>query len=650
MGTLVVEILEDVVANDGKLSLREAIDRAGAGDVITFKSSPEGVVTLDRSIVIENGKSVTIDGGGDVRISAIQSAIVVEDGAALTLRDVNLQGGVNGAFSTGAGTQGADGEHGAQGQGAQQSGQSGTKGGDGEGGEDGGKAADAGDAGGLLQNFGAVTLDHVQIHGTGYGGGAAPGGGGGRGGWGGLGGYGLGGGNGADGGDAGDGGHGGDGGDGGDAIGSIYNAGELTLIDSVIGGTAQGRDGGVGVFGGDGGRGGYGGNAGGGNGGNGGDGGHGGDGGDGGDGGTAVSAILNDGEITVIGAALINGAVAEAGLGGLGGRGGLGGDRGLGGNQNGEGPRGLDGKDGEDGVDGAEGRDGDAFDVLDRGDIDGKLGFDAHFFEFGGGAGVPSGISVENKAGARTEFSATVTMVGDGFDEASVQWRLVVDGGLKAADFVGGKLPTGKLTFEGDGSVTAEIEFALKAGVKLPKDTSFDIVLFNPSKGDFLGSGFTVSADIFRVTAGADKVGGTKGDDDLSGLGGSDTLAGGAGDDSLDGGAGADRLTGGGGADLFEFARKTDSVQASRDVIVGFSQKDGDAIDLLFDADETERGVQDFTFRGEKGFNDVGQIRFEYDSRQDVTRVEANLDGDKQAEFTFDVAGRVKLTADDFLI
>jgi hypothetical protein len=654
MSTLVVNTFNDVVANDGKLSLREAIDRAGAGDVITFKGG-EGVVTLEQSIVIESGKSFTIDGGGgpsgNVVVSALLSAVVVEEGASLILRDLSLFGGVNGSMSPGGASQGDDGEHGTEGRGAQTSGQSGTKGGDGFNGEDGGKADPAGDAGGLLQNYGSVTLDHVEVHGSGNGGGGAPGGGGGDGGWGGLGGYGLGGGNGADGGDAGDGGRGGDGTDGGDAVGSIYNAGDLTLIDSVIGGSARGRDGGVGVFGGDGGRGGYGGNAGGGNGGNGGDGGHGGDGGDGGDGGTAVGAILNDGEIVVIGAALINGAFAQAGLGGAGGLAGLGGDRGLGGNLNGEGVRGLDGKDGEDGVEGAEGRDGDAFDVLNRGEIDGKLAVDAHFFEFGDDAGSPSAVTVANKSAERTEFSATVTMVGDGSDAGSVQWRLVVDGGgLTAADFVGGKLPSGRLSFGGDKPVTAEIEFALKAGVDLPKGVSFDVVLFNPSKGDVLGSDATVSTDVFRVTDKADKVAGTTGGDDLSGFGGNDTLTGGRGDDLLTGGAGKDRLAGGDGGDIFSFTRKADSLQASRDTIVDFDRREGDAIQLLFDADENKDGVQDFAFRGEKAFNGAGQIRFDYDAQRDVTVALANLDGDKQAEFAFELIGRIKLTADDFML
>ncbi len=69
------------------------------------------------------------------------------------------------------------------------------------------------------------------------------------------------------------------------------------------------------------------------------------------------------------------------------------------------------------------------------------------------------------------------------------------------------------------------------------------------------------------------------GDDTLDGGANGDNLFGGTGADALMGSAGRDALWGGPDADFFRFALE-DAVQTEADVVIDFSQADGDRIDL----------------------------------------------------------------------
>jgi Ca2+-binding RTX toxin-like protein len=90
---------------------------------------------------------------------------------------------------------------------------------------------------------------------------------------------------------------------------------------------------------------------------------------------------------------------------------------------------------------------------------------------------------------------------------------------------------------------------------------------------------------------------GNAGDNRIIGGYGADVLRGGAGDDLLSGYVGADRLRGGTGADVFRFD-DSDSPAHARDVILDFTQIEGDRIDLTW--------VGGLTFRGEAGFTGSG--------------------------------------------
>lgn len=98
--------------------------------------------------------------------------------------------------------------------------------------------------------------------------------------------------------------------------------------------------------------------------------------------------------------------------------------------------------------------------------------------------------------------------------------------------------------------------------------------------GALLGEGndtYTASAgnDLICANQGADLIYGGAGNDTLFGGQGSDTLFGDEGDDVLSGDLGNDTLIGGGGADRYGFGQNSGT-----DLILGFSQTEGDRLDL----------------------------------------------------------------------
>lgn len=116
MAILIVNTLTDVVdANDGKLSLREAVAQANgtvAADTILFASALEGqTLTLTGGELVlrqdatidgdsdNNGTRVTLDGDDSSRIFRVQSEVSISD---LTLVNGQGSGGDGGAILLGA--------------------------------------------------------------------------------------------------------------------------------------------------------------------------------------------------------------------------------------------------------------------------------------------------------------------------------------------------------------------------------------------------------------------------------------------------------------------------------------------------------------------------------------------------------------------
>jgi Ca2+-binding RTX toxin-like protein len=144
---------------------------------------------------------------------------------------------------------------------------------------------------------------------------------------------------------------------------------------------------------------------------------------------------------------------------------------------------------------------------------------------------------------------------------------------------------------------------------------------------------------------------GLAGADALDGGANGDILLGGRGADSLMGGAGRDALSGGRGADLFRFA-PADAAQAEPDIVVDFSQADGDRIDLsaFGDVAPWTPGEQGFVFAGDvtgvvrPAIYVPGEVTFVQDG--DSTLVTANV---ADGVLRILLAGRIDLVGDDFL-
>lgn len=166
-------------------------------------------------------------------------------------------------------------------------------------------------------------------------------------------------------------------------------------------------------------------------------------------------------------------------------------------------------------------------------------------------------------------------------------------------------------------------------------------------------------ADKLTGRAQADTLLGNGDNDTLFGAGGNDSLRGGAGDDSLKGGAGADQLrggigadqlTGGSQADIFIFESLTDSTPlvAGRDTILDFKHNQNDIIDLhVIDANKNKGGNQQFDFIGDDKFSHhAGELRFNHKGGDTI--VNADVNGDGQADFSFAIDGTVNLKGVDF--
>ncbi len=180
------------------------------------------------------------------------------------------------------------------------------------------------------------------------------------------------------------------------------------------------------------------------------------------------------------------------------------------------------------------------------------------------------------------------------------------------------------------------------------------------------GTGGEAAGDTLRGiehltgSAQGDELGGNGGANTLRGLAGADVLAGQAGADSLDGGTGADRLTGGAGADsldggtgadTFVYTNKSDSPVAGPDRILDFSGtgNDGDRLDF------SALG-NDLRFIGDTAFSSTaGEVRYaqrgaDTDATDDdVTDVEADLDGNGAADFKVTLVGLHSLTRADLV-
>jgi len=156
--------------------------------------------------------------------------------------------------------------------------------------------------------------------------------------------------------------------------------------------------------------------------------------------------------------------------------------------------------------------------------------------------------------------------------------------------------------------------------------------------------------DVLYGGAGDELLLGRDGADLLIGSAGNDNLKGQAGDDEIIGGTGRDFLNGAEGADLFVFESVEDSTPdpAGRDTILGFARGGGDLMDLsAIDADvgtpEDDAFVIVDEFTGT-----AGQLRYELTGTEITWKIQADVDGDGEADFELLV--RANTMADDAFI
>lgn len=136
------------------------------------------------------------------------------------------------------------------------------------------------------------------------------------------------------------------------------------------------------------------------------------------------------------------------------------------------------------------------------------------------------------------------------------------------------------------------------------------------------------------------------------GAAGNDDLRGENENDVLIGGLGADQLTGGSDRDSFVFTAPTESgIAGNSDVILDFSKIESDRIDLsLIDAKLDTLKDDAFIWKGAAAFQEPGELRYFYDTPNNVTVLEANMDNNLSVDFQIRLAGNISLEAKDFIL
>lgn len=153
---------------------------------------------------------------------------------------------------------------------------------------------------------------------------------------------------------------------------------------------------------------------------------------------------------------------------------------------------------------------------------------------------------------------------------------------------------------------------------------------------------------------GDDVLGGGGGAEWLTGGSGNDIVRGGSGDDAIIGGRGIDRSFGGEGADQFIYRSVQDARPGEQlDRILDFHPRWGDKIDLSkIDANVGMAGNQAFDFIGDAQFSadpqHAGELR--YETVKNGIRVEADVDGDGEADMAFLVKNVSSLSVEDVIL
>jgi len=229
----------------------------------------------------------------------------------------------------------------------------------------------------------------------------------------------------------------------------------------------------------------------------------------------------------------------------------------------------------------------------------------------------------EGHAGT-TKFTFTVTRGGDASGMAAADWA--VSGGgesgttaANGADFAGGQLPSGRITFA-PGQLQQTVTIDVSGDMAAELNESFTVALSNTPAGVAIGT----AAATGIILA-----------DDLASTGANQTLNGSEAPDLFLLGGGLDSVFGKGGTDLFRFLPAAVGPAASNTTTLqDFRRAAGEVIDLsAIDAIAGTLANDPFSFIGSAPFGGVaGQLRWQDEGA--LKRVQGDMNGDAVADVT----------------
>jgi hypothetical protein len=239
-----------------------------------------------------------------------------------------------------------------------------------------------------------------------------------------------------------------------------------------------------------------------------------------------------------------------------------------------------------------------------------------------------------------TPFTFTVTRGGDASGLAAADWA-VSGGGASGttaatgADFAGGQLPSGRLTFA-PGELEQTITVDVSGDIAAELNESFTVVLSNTPAGVAIGT----AAAIGIILA-----------DDLASTAANQTLNGSDAADMFLLGGGLDTVFGRGGTDLFRFLPSAiGPASANATTLQDVSLAAGEVIDLsAIDAIAATLANDAFSFIGTAPFGGVaGQLRWQDEGA--LKRVQGDVTGDALADITLLVQTTTPLDATWFAL
>ena len=240
----------------------------------------------------------------------------------------------------------------------------------------------------------------------------------------------------------------------------------------------------------------------------------------------------------------------------------------------------------------------------------------------------------EGNAGS-TAFGFTVTRAGAATGATEVSWA-ILPGAADAADFAGGVMPQGKITFAA-GQTAIPLVVQVAGDVVPEPDELFTVVLYGASGGAVIG---TMSASAAILT-----------DDAITGTAGGELLMGSTSNDLFVLAGGLDTVIGGAGVDRFVFGPATLGAAAAQAVaLADLDRSLGEVIDLgPINAIAATLANDAFSFIGGAAFSGVaGQLRWAESAGERL--IEGDVNGDRVADLTIRTPALGPVGADWFVL